>query len=351
MADAEKTVMYGAAAAYLCDQQVVESDAEAIRSWELRVYAKMQQTKAFWSLAELYDKVRGVLGSALYGPVRSLDKPDIYVERNKDESGIIAEWVKDGGSGGHIKLCKSAYETFVKMLEYEANWNKEVAEETHYYLDQVIGHELGHALLHTAYFDHVRYEYAGEDRRKDDGLAELIGMYLAQRVRGRPTDNATLSEVMLEWVGESSENTAVFVRELEGAWGSLSEHERREELKELDTRAKRSLYYDYPMLGIAEALRANPDMRIEEFIGKVLTKPGSMAGVMDHVVAVSRAAAELQTLVKNRAEREKMFVRHLAGSRMFQYLNRVDEAEATRELELQEKLSAEIVDGVSRLTA
>ncbi len=83
--------MYGAAAAYLCDQQVVESDAEAIRSWELRVYAKMQQTKAFWSLAELYDKVRGVLGSALYGPARSLDKPDIYVERNKDESGIIAE--------------------------------------------------------------------------------------------------------------------------------------------------------------------------------------------------------------------------------------------------------------------
>ncbi len=311
----------------------VTRHASTDKTSELRVYAETRKTEMFVYIDELYMGVQRGLNPSLTKLVL-MGQPRLDQSLSDRNDGTIAVWERRGPTGGVITLDKKALDLFSRMQQYEADGNTDAAGRIRHYLDTVIGHETAHAMLGN-FSAYMR-------PRLEEGLAELIGFYVAQRMEGKPFNNEEIADVMLKSVRMDIEEAAAFNAGLRTKWPTLNEDKKKEMLGKADVHAKRSTDYDYAMLGIAEALSANPGMQLSEFIQNAMIAPWRLQGLSEHAVNVTGPVAELASVLRRRSEFNGM-LKMVGSSAILSYVGRVDDADAMAELELQDRLNAEML--------
>ncbi len=238
---------------------------------------------------------------------------------------------------GSIIFYKPAYNLFKTMEKAEANGDSYAAEKTGYHIDQLISHELAHALTFKISFDampFLEFSYSRpRDRRLAEGLAELIGFYVTQKVNGKPFDNGAIADAMLEAVKQRQESINERNRLLATSLGSLEGNELADAQRNIRW-ATQCFSYDYAKLGFAQALKANKGMNMPKFLRRTLRKPEKLAGISTHILDLDGATAELDKIYDSRFMSSK-------------YEAPVALEELRKELELQSKLSSLMSKGAA----
>ena len=327
---------YGDATAMAQESTAIQANVDKYA--DFRAYAYAREKEIFNHVNDLYKATRAEMKCESTTPPE-LDMPTITMDCDDYADGAIASY-----NGFSITFYQRANKIFTEMRNAEAHCDTAMAEKLQYYLDEIIGHELGHALSHTIFFNSdSKYDYEnGIYRRRDDGMAELIGFYAAQKANGKPIENNSVADAMLGVVLEKQESVIEYNRILLTQWQSLTNKEKLEKIKDIDLHTARSIYYDYAILGFAEALKSNPDMDLAEFIKTALTKPASLDGMNKHVLKIGGAAKELEKMDGDK--QQQAFMKMLRQEK-----DKVDEKQVQEELRLQTELSTAMVDEAAAL--
>jgi hypothetical protein len=310
---------------------------KSARDAEFFKYVQQREDAIFNSVNDLYKLVRSELNINNNSPP-SLDQPSVKVDPDGYHDGAIASY---NPMFNQIAVYKRGYKIYEEMKAAEAKGDTFMADSLRSYLDEVIGHELGHALTHNAYFESdPNYSYtSGLYRRKDDGLAELIGFYIAQKMNGKGTDNESIANAMLEVVRDKQEAFIEYDDKLRAQWPSMTDKEKAAKAKEIDLHATRSSYYDYAIVGFATALKANPNADLATIIKIALAETDKLAGMDKYVLNVKGAALELERIGLQRSA-----ARLLRGGSAPDF-----DREAANELRLQDELSNEMLAAIKIL--
>ncbi len=249
---------------------------------DFQTYMEGRERAIFKEIEALYGGTASKVHTGVSTPAK-LQMPYVVMDCGNDAQGAIASY-----NGYAITFYKRAYKLFKTMKAAEQNGDKAMADKIAYSLDQIVGHELGHALLHTSYFNYdPHYSYSsGAYRRKDDGLAEVIGFYVAQKVNGKQTDNGAVADAILLKVKAKAEDILIFNDKTRREWQSLTAKEKRDRAYEAEIHGERLIYYDYPLVGFATALKANPSMDLAEFIATSLENPQKLRGLTTYVTNI-----------------------------------------------------------------
>jgi hypothetical protein len=305
---------------------------------EFQAYSENEERAVFNYINALYKRVRAEL-NANNGSPASLTLPVLKTSPRDYSDGAIASY---SSMLNRINVYHRGYKMYLDMKKAEANGDTFMADKLRYDFTHVIGHELGHALTHSAFFDSEQgYDYReGLWRRKDDGLAEVIGFYIAQKVNGRPVDNGAIADAMLDAVRNKQESFLEFNDRLQSDWATFTDGEKAAKMKDIELHATRSVYYDYAIIGFATALKANPNMDLAELIKTALASSEQLDGLDKYVLNITGPAAELEQIDMTNA-----FKRLLRGKQAA-----VDEKEAQEQMRLQGELSREILDKIAAMT-
>ncbi len=238
-----------------------------------------------------------------------------YARRNGTvNKAVVASYFKGGNKEesvppNSIVVYLPAYDMFLNMEHVGSDAARRVEEEL---LITDIGHELGHELLRKlselSLRKRLEQSYDKElgaalaevlspmmrgnqaipeeaNTRLNESLAQVIGVYAVASTLGKPTSNEALAKNMLEAVREDSVELESQYGTVLKALDSLSPDEKREEEIAVDSNERYMEVYALPRLGMAEALAANQDMPLPEFIGKAFAKPEDFAdGIQQHVL-------------------------------------------------------------------
>ncbi len=263
----------------------------SIEDQRLHDYVEMREKALFDVVNAIYKEAAAKLHANVQ---QELVMPKVIAASKDDGRGAVAAY-----NGSAIIVYERAFWIYEKMEEARRRGDHTKAQQSAYQLDQIIGHELGHALLHTAYFNYdPNYSYAiGACRRKDDGLAEVIGYYAAQKVNGMPVDNDSIADALDRKLRSDIQQ----VRDLRGEtladWSYLPDVEKEEKSKKVNGYCEVLVYYDYPLVGFLQALRANSEMDLPTLISDTLQYPQKLDSVMRHAVEVFGSAARLTSAV------------------------------------------------------
>ena len=304
---------------------------------EFQAYSEDEEKAVFNYINALYKQVRAEL-NANNGSPSSLTQPTLKTSPNDYADGAIASY---SSFFNRIQVYQRGYKMYTDMKRAEANGDTYMADKLRYEFTHVIGHELGHALTHAAFFDSENgYSYReGLWRRKDDGLAEVIGFYIAQKVNGRPVDNDSVADAMLEAVKSKQEAFLEYNEKLKAEWPTLTNKEKEARMGDIDLHATRSVYYDYAIIGFATALKSNPNMSLAEVIKIALESSDQLDGLDKYVLNISGSALELEKIDKSKSL-----------GRMLRGKGSIDEKQAAEQMRLQGELSQEMLDKIAAMT-
>ena len=285
-------------------ERIAPGDANALGSLSsMTAHAGSIEDQRLHDYVETREKVLFDVINAIYKDTASklhanvqqeLVMPKVIAASKYDGRGAAAAY-----NGSAIIVYERAYEIYENMEDARRRGDQTEAQESAYKLDQIIGHELGHALLHTAYFNYdPNYSYAsGAYRRKDDGLAEVIGYYAAQKVNGLPVDNDSIADALDGKLSGDIQYVLKFVGETLADWDHLPNDAKEGVSKTAIGFCEVLVYYDYPLVGFSQALRANSEMDLPTLISDTLQYPQKLDSVMRHAVEVFGSAARLTSAV------------------------------------------------------
>ncbi len=319
------------------DVQVSLSVREERTREEFKAYIENEEARIFNDIDELYKSVSYEIKEENITP-DNLGQPTVEIEAGKYENGAIAVYDSLFDS---IKFYQRGYEIYLAMRKAEANGDSFAADSLKYEIRHIIGHELGHKLTGIAFLQRdPGYDYSfGDSRRRSESLSELIGFYIAQKATGKPTDSATIADIMLKFIITKAEGIKEFNDRLLAQWPSMSQNDKLAQIKYINLHGSRTIYYDYGILGVAETLKANPNISIAVLIRALLLEPEKLQGVNEYVLAISGTAAELE-----RRELQKTIVPDKTLRTVSQLLRR-----RKKELWLQSKLSNEMLRKANEL--
>ncbi len=258
------------------DQQAINKKSYS----EYQKFMKVETERVFYHVNELCKKVyEEFIGAE--GTKKNLRPPNANFEDldNADNFRMLAYY--DNYYDNSITFCPDAYKLFSAMKKFESERNNKMYEKARLSLDITIGHELGHALLDSIEHDVIAKDtqgfpfylpYRNQDRsinengrKVHESIAQAVGIYVSQSLRGLPTDSASLSAFMLE---RTKGNICKATELYDDLMHKLDTYNKLEAL-ELERRVNSDwetlLVYEYPRVGAAKAWRTS-STPIESFI-------------------------------------------------------------------------------------
>jgi hypothetical protein len=182
------------------------------------------------------------------------------------------------------------------MESAKVDGDADAAKKIRYQIDELIGHELGHALMWDLFRRGSPLSELGME-----GLAELIGYYMAQKVNERQTDNDSVAKEMLELsVIMQAEGIRETSTEMANQWVSYTDDKKKDALGWMDSNTLLSLY-SYAVWEFAKALKSNPGMSMKELIRTATLKPRKLSdldGVLIDGILHLRRREEVRGLDK-----------------------------------------------------
>jgi hypothetical protein len=274
---------------------------------ECRAYAQERAAAILPVVAQSFNKVPSMstLGSAAAMP---------KIEVDPIERGAPASY---NPNLDMVNLNKNMYDRYMRIRHLQGKprekWS-EKEKKDHDTFDDILAHEFGHVLFSRTLFEKglVPQEYERKStgvvafyhiseapaekivRGVEEGIAAVVGRYVAARVNGGAYDNHSVASAILNDLARNAGVYANIVkRQVDNAESVLrgqGTHQEKLEAMESFNKSQTNHYYHSMTtshyigeLLVAKALIQHPDMPMNEFLAKISTTPASLGITTEEV--------------------------------------------------------------------